>query len=151
MEFYKEKEQKGFWFQQIGNVILKSTVWINSNKWGSHFCFCQSPPKARGIEPDCMCAMLPEKTIHKQPLLLSIKQNFYTGSYSDSFNPFDFVFKQNSVYMDTINSLLTECMQVSLFHPSSYSQHLKHRCQSSFQSKPRTQLNFKAKWREVEN
>lgn len=98
MEFYKEKEQNHFWFQQIGNVILKYTVWINNNKWGSHFCFGQSPLKARGTEPDCMCAVLPEKTIHKQPLLSSIKQNFYTGSYSGSFNPLDFVFKQNSLH-----------------------------------------------------
>lgn len=68
--FYKEKEWKGFWFQQIGNGILKYIVWINSNKWGSHFCFVQSPIKARGTELDCTCATLPEKTIHKQPLLL---------------------------------------------------------------------------------
>lgn len=51
-----------------------------------------------------------EKNIPEAPTTASIKQNFYTESYSGSFNPLDFVFKQNPIYIDTINSLLTECM-----------------------------------------
>lgn len=89
-----------------------------------------------------------EKNIPEAPTTASIKQNFYTESYSGSFNPLDFVFKQNPIYIDTINSLLTECMWLSLFHLSSYSQHFAHRYQRSFQFKPKTKVNFMAKWRE---
>lgn len=52
--------------------------------------------------------------------------------------------------MDTINSLFMECMCVSLFHPSSCFQHPALGYQCSFHFKPKTKVNFMAKWRKDE-
>lgn len=63
-------------------------------------------------EEQSKCAtFLEKKNISEAPTTASIKQNFYVEflCYSGSFSPLDFVFKQNAVYIDTINSLLTEC------------------------------------------